>query len=210
MTKLDQHFINIDACPPGREWVSTNCTTAAECWEKLLAEMRVEWAIWWYVRDRGFDARAEKLARRMVLRAVGYAANAMDAAKLPEQAKTLRAIPVTATFEEIERSALAAARDAWAAGDAVWAAWAAARDAARAAGAARAAAKAAAGAAGAAAKAAAGAAGAAGAAVAAAAAAGAAVAAAAAVRVAVWAAEQKQQIADIRELFECPWTEETT
>jgi hypothetical protein len=190
MTKLDQHFINIDACHPGREWVSANCTTAAECWEKLLAEMRVDWALWWYVRDRGFDARAEKLARRMVLRAVGYAANAMDVAKLPEQAKTLRAIPVTATFEEIERSAGAVR----AAGAAVAAAWAA--GAARAARAARAAVAAVA------------AAGAAGAAVAAAAAAGAAGAAGDAG--AAGAAEQKQQIADIRELFECPWTEETT
>ena len=178
MTKLDQHFIDNGACRPGRKWVAQNCSTAVECWQRLLDEGRASWALWWYVRDRGFDAKAEALARRMVLRAARvHAANAMDAAKLPEQARALRAIPDTATFGEI-RSVVAAASAA--------ARWSAAADAADAADAAAAAGDAAA-------------------------AAhwsddaarwSAAVAAASAD-----AAERKQQIADIREMLECPWTE---
>lgn len=106
MTKLDQHFIDNGACASGREWVEQNCATATECWQRLLAEVRIDWALWWYVRDRGFDVRAEKLARKIVLRAARvYAANAMDAAGLPEQAGALRAIPDAATFEEIRSAA---------------------------------------------------------------------------------------------------------
>ena len=161
MTKLDQHFIDNGACQQGREWVAANCATATECWQKLLDASRVDWAIWWYVRDRGFDKRVESLARRTVLRAVRvHAANAMDAAKLPEQARALRAVPDTATFAEMRSASAAADADDAdvAASEAAAAADAAARWSAAAAAA---------------------------------------------------AAERKQQIADIRELLKCPWTEET-
>jgi len=215
MTKLDQHFIDNGACQQGREWVAANCATATECWQKLLDASRVDWAIWWYVRDRGFDKRVESLARRTVLRAVRvHAANAMDAAKLPEQARALRAVPDTATFAEM-RSASAAA-DA-AARDAAWvAAWVAARDAAAVAADAAADADAAARWSAAAAADADDADVAASEAAAAADAAARWSAAAAAAAAARWsaaaaaaAAERKQQIADIRELLKCPWTEET-
>ena len=108
-TKLDQHFVDIGACQSGREWVAENCATSVECWKKLIDEGRIEWLLWWYVRDRGFDDKAAAVVRRMVMRSVEYAAKAMDAATLPEQARTLRAIPGTATFAEIRYAAHAAA-----------------------------------------------------------------------------------------------------
>lgn len=163
-TKLDQHFVDIGACQSGRDWVAENCATAAECWQKLLDEGRIKWLLWWYVRERGFDAKAESLARRMVMRSVEYAAKAMDAAKLPEQARTLRALPCTAPFAEIRYTAYAAAEDAYADADACWSAayasacWSAAY-------------------------------------------------ASNAAALGFAADEQKQQIADILDILECPWTE---
>lgn len=171
MTKLDQHFIDNGACDTCRRWVAENCATAAECWEKLLDQGRIEWALWWYVSDREFDTRATELARRLALRTARvHIAEILDTAEAPSIAKRMREISDTATLDDIAL----AARDARAALDARTARTAlgalaalAALDAldARTARAARAA------------------------------------------RTAL-GDERKQQIADIRELLECPWTED--
>jgi hypothetical protein len=191
MTKLDQHFIDNGACDAGREWVSGICLTAAECWGKLLDEGRAEWAIWWYVRDRGFDDAARKLAHRWALRAARvHAANAMDAAKLPEQAKKLRALPDNASLGEIQDAAASAASAA--ASAARWSASVAASAASAAASAARWSASVASAAASAAS-----------------AAASAARWSASVASAAAADAERKQQCADMREMLSCPWTEES-
>jgi hypothetical protein len=171
MTKLDEHFIEIDACETGRTWVAANCTTAQQCWELLAKEKRLDWLLWWLCVDGAAPAAAE-LARRWALRAARvHAANACEKSGILDHAATLRALPDDATCEQIEaaaRAAEAAARAAWAARNAAWdaaeaaaraawaardAAWDAAWAAARASGATARAARAARGAAGAAARA---------------------------------------------------------
>jgi hypothetical protein len=206
MTKLDEHFIKIGACEPGRTWVAAHCTKAQQCWESLAKKQHIGWMLWWLCVDGAAAPTAAELARRWALRTARvHAANACEKAGILDHAAALRTLPDDATCEQIELAARGAA--AWAARDAAWdAAWAAswaaqaaawaARDAARAAwasgAAARAAARDAAWASGAAARAAALAAGAAGAAAGA-------------------AAELDQQIAEILFLQpSAPWTESAT
>jgi hypothetical protein len=145
MTKLDEHFIKIDACETGLAWVAANCTTAQQCWELLAKEKRIDWMLWWLCVDGAAPAAAE-LARRWALRAARvHAANACEKSGILDHAATLRALPDDATCEQIEAAARAAEAAARAAGDAArgardaaeaaaraaaWAAWAA-RDAAR-------------------------------------------------------------------------------
>ena len=188
---LDQHFIAIGACNEGRAWVAANCTSADDCWQKLLDQKRLEWALWWYSTERGPALPA--LLHRWALRAARvHAASACESAGLLDHAAALRALPDNATLEQIRAAAWAASwaassaaasaswaawAAAWAARDAAWAAARAAQDAASAARAARDAAWAAAS------------------------------DAWAAARAAAWAAEQNQQLADLRELCSCPWME---
>jgi hypothetical protein len=131
VTALDQHFIDIGACDEGRAWVAANCTTAADCWQKLLEEKRFDWALWWYSTERG--PALESMLHRWALRAARvHAANACQKAGLTDHAATLRALPDNATLEQI-RSASAAARAASDAASDARAAASAASDAARAA-----------------------------------------------------------------------------
>jgi hypothetical protein len=133
MTKLDKHFLSIDACETGRTWVAAHCTTAQQCWGMLAKGKRIDWMLWWLSTDGGAPAAAE-LARRWALRAARvHAANACEKSGILDHAATLRALPDDATCEQIEAAARAAeaaaraARAARAAGDAAWvAAWAAA------------------------------------------------------------------------------------
>ena len=187
MTALDNHFLDIGACEEGRAWVAAHCTTAADCWQMLLAQKRFDWALWWYSMDGG--PQLATLMHRWALRAARvHAANACESAGLLDHAANLRALPDDATLEQIRAASGAAAcaaraasndaawaaRAAWDACEAwdAWDAWAA-RSAARAA-------------------------------VAAACAAG---AARAASSDAACAAERDQQLEDLRELAACPWSE---
>jgi hypothetical protein len=131
MTKLDEHFIKIDACETGRTWVAAHCTTAQQCWGMLAKEKRIDWMLWWLSTDGGAPTAAE-LARRWALRAARvHAANACEKSGILDHAATLRALPDDATCEQIEAAARAAGDAAWvAAWAAAWAARAAARDAA--------------------------------------------------------------------------------
>jgi hypothetical protein len=135
MTKLDEHFIKIDACETGRAWVAANCTTAQQCWELLAKGKRIDWMLWWLSTDGGAPAAAE-LARRWALRAARvHAANACEKSGILDHAATLRALPDDATCEQIEAAARAAWAAAWAAGAAGASAVAAARAAGASAGA---------------------------------------------------------------------------
>ena len=97
MTALDQHFLDIGACTSGREWIAANCQTAAQAWELLLAKKRVDWAMWWLATDGGWSA-VEPLLRRWVLRILRKGAPALvDVAT----AERLRAIADTATWDEL-------------------------------------------------------------------------------------------------------------
>ena len=137
MTKLDKHFLSINACETGRTWVAANCTTAQQCWESLAKEKLIDWMLWWLSTDGGAPTAAE-LARRWALRAARvHAANACEKSGILDHAATLRALPDDATCEQIEAAAWdaeAAARAARAAARAAAgaAAGAAARAAARA------------------------------------------------------------------------------
>ena len=129
MTKLDEHFLSIGACAPGREWVAANCATAQQCWELLAKEKSIDWMLWWLCADGG-SATAAELARRWALRAARvHAASALESAGLFDRAVLLRSLPDDATCEQIEMDAWAAGDAAWAARDAAWAAGAAAGDA---------------------------------------------------------------------------------
>jgi hypothetical protein len=175
MTKLDEHFFSIGACSEGRKWVSEHCATAAECWEKLLSEGHIDWAVWWLTRGRDCIS-VRPLALRWALRGARvHAATIMDAYGMTIRAGALRALPDDSDFSTIcdaasaSRAALAsraslAARDSLASLAALDSRAALASRASLAALAARAALD----------------------------------------------AEKRLQIADIRELVSCPWTEPTT
>ena len=97
MTALDQHLIDIGACRAARNAAAERCQTAAQAWELLLTEKRVDWAMWWLATDGGWSA-VEPLLRRWVLRILRKGAPALvDVAT----AERLRAIADTATWDEL-------------------------------------------------------------------------------------------------------------
>jgi hypothetical protein len=108
MTKLDEHFFSIGACSEGRKWVSEHCATAAECWEKLLSEGHIDWAVWWLTRGRDWIS-VRPLALRWALRGARvHAATICDAYGMTIRAGALRALPDDSGFSTICDAALAA------------------------------------------------------------------------------------------------------
>ena len=98
MTALDQHLIDIGACRAARNAAAERCQTAAQAWELLLTEKRVDWAVWWLAIDGGWPA-AEPLLRRWVLRILRERAPAfVDVATV----ERLRTIADTATWDELQ------------------------------------------------------------------------------------------------------------
>ena len=106
MTVLDQHLIDIGACQQACAAAAERCQTAAQAWELLLTEKRVDWAMWWLATDGGWSA-VEPLLRRWVLRILRKGAPALvDVAT----AERLRAIADTATWDELRDGLRALAR----------------------------------------------------------------------------------------------------
>ena len=98
MTVLDQHLIDIGACQQACAAAAERCQTAAQAWELLLTEKRVDWAVWWLAIDGGWPA-AEPLLRRWVLRILRERAPAfVDVATV----ERLRTIADTATWDELQ------------------------------------------------------------------------------------------------------------
>jgi hypothetical protein len=81
--------------PPLRE-LAANCTTAAECWKKLLDDRRLDLACWWLALDGGWSA-VEPLMRRWVLRALRSGAALVDA----DAARVLHEITDGASWPEL-------------------------------------------------------------------------------------------------------------
>jgi hypothetical protein len=97
---IHEHFEAIGACFAGKRWVRENCSNASETWDRLLHNGRLDWAVWWVCAEGKISTLAPFL-RRIVLRAVREHAAASIGQTHADVAKRLRDIPDDASYDDI-------------------------------------------------------------------------------------------------------------